>query len=533
MTPRLATLWSRLVRLYQKDIWQSSVLDDRSLRGRTFAVLRVVSITLTGLNTTRAMIRAAALSFSTLLGLGPLIGLAVLIAGFAMGENDSKVVTNQLQNLIKYIAPQIARYEETDAARRATATNGEAKPNGDATAVAPPGQSSAKTQEKEEAKAATIEVNQQLVDFIETMIAGTRSSSAGGAIAVISLIVVVLLLFTSVEESFNDIWGVRRGRSWLTRLVFYWTILSLGAVLFFGAVGALSAATYISYFQEHLQNRLPYGSELAKALTVSLPIFAVILVVVLLTLFYRYIPNTHVFWRAAFSGAVVTASMLVLNNLLTASYFRRVDLTSSLYGSLALPMVLMFGLYVFWLLVIVGGQISYAVQNVHFRNSQVAWASLTASTRERLTLVVLLTIGRRFQACLPPCTLSQLGSTIKVPTQILNESLTRLIDLGFVSPVPPGPDGDSSDYLYQPARPLNRITLGEFKHAFENYGDDPAGETIDRLDPLVGRYHQALRTLEHQDVFAKTLEELFASHAFEESLPPFMFGKPTKTATVR
>jgi len=119
------------------------------------------------------------------------------------------------------------------------------------------------------------------------------------------------------------------------------------------------------------------------------------------------------------------------------------------------------------------------VQNVHYRNSQAAWGSLTESARERLALVVLLTICRRFQACLPPVTAAQLGAFIKIPTQVLNECLNRLVDLTLITPLPPAAGADTTDYFYQPARPLNRITLTEFKQLFENYGDDPAGDTID------------------------------------------------------
>ena len=48
-------------------------------------------------------------------------------------------------------------------------------------------------------------------------------------------------MFKGVEDAFNDIWGIRLGRSLLMRIVFYWTILTLGAVLFFASVAMLGA----------------------------------------------------------------------------------------------------------------------------------------------------------------------------------------------------------------------------------------------------------------------------------------------------
>ena len=499
---RPLSLWGRFSRLVHKDIWQPAYLNDRSFRGGFYAILRVISITITGLSETRATSRAAALAFSSLLGIGPLIGIAVLIAGFAVGKNDPDLVVRKLNDLINFVAPQLNHYEDL---KNSPAPGAEMQ----AQAVA----------------AASPAVNPELVTHINDFINATRSSAGGGIVSAITLIIIVLSLFTSIEGVFNDIWGVRRGRSWVLRIVFYWTILTLGAVIFFGALGALSAATFIGFFEDHL------GENVGRLLGLLLPVLSLTLLVGILTLFYRYIPNTRVFWRAAFIGALVVTILIVGNNLIAAAYFRRVELTRSLYGSLALPMILMFGLYIFWVVVLVGGQISYAVQNVHYRNSQAAWSSLSESTRERLTLIVLLTIGRRFQACLPPCNVAQLGSTIKVPTQIINEALNRLIDLNLVTPVPSTDESESSDYHYQPARPLGSMTLGEFKELFESHGDDPAGDSIDRLDPLITRYHATIRALGDQALFSRPLDQLFEEHNFDESMPPFALGQTPSQPT--
>lgn len=468
---------SGIVQFFTRDIWQPTLLSEKSLRGRFYALLRIVSITITGLKETRAPSRAAALSFSTLLGLGPLIGLAALVAGFAIGKNNPDLVANKISDLLRFLAPSVNQYEHAS-------------------------------------------VNPELVALINNFIAGTRHS-AGGIISVLSIIVVVLLLFTSIEQVFNDIWGVRRGRSWLLRIVFYWTILTLGAVVFFGAVGGLSAAAFVGFFRDNLH----LSPGMTHALTLALPVFSVAILVGILTLFYRYIPNTQVFWRAAAAGAVMVALLLIANNLLAFFYLRRVDFTRSLYGSLGMLPILMFGLYVFWLFILVGGQISYAVQNVHFRSSRAAWGNLSESTRERLTLAVLITIARRFQACLPACDVSRLSSTIKVPTQILNECLNRLVDMRLVSMIPPGPQDNAADYLYQPARPLNRITLGDFKHHFENHGENPSGDGLVRLDPVLTRYHATLSEHEQETFFTLTLDQLFTDLPFDETKPPLAPGE--------
>ncbi len=457
-------------------------MNDTSPKGRLYAVLRAVSITLTVVAEARIASRAAALSFSSLLGLGPLIAIAVLVAGFVLGKNDSNLVADSLNRIVKVVAPQIAQYE------RLTQT--------------------------------TNEVNPQLVDVINHIITASRSSSAG-ALGVFSLLLIVLLLFKSIEDTFNDIWGVRQGRSMLMRIVLYWTILSLGALLFFSAVALLGAGTFVSVFME----KLPGGTKNLQELGWLIQMFSFSLLTLMLTLFYRVIPNTRVYWSAAFAGGLVVSALLLGNNFVAFFYVKRVVLEKSLYGSLAIVPVLMLGLYIFWLYVLIGGTVSYALQNAHFRNSQAAWSTLTESMRERLALVVFLTICRRFRECLPPISASHLSTMLKVPAQLLNECLNRLVSLELIITLRPAPNSPATDYLYQPSRPLNRITLFEFKTLDDNLGEDPIGSSLERIDPLVGQYDAALSRLGEQEFFQKTVDQLFEENPFDESRPPFTMGE--------
>jgi membrane protein len=548
---RLAEHWRRFSELYRQEIWKPGQLKHRTPRAMLYAVLRVLSITWTVFSETKAASRAAALSFSSLLGLGPLVALTVLVAGFALDRQDPNLAANTLSRLIYFVAPQVAQYSKLPHHRDRQAAPESNSPDNPATANddkedapaspsspapnQPPASSSTSAKESppQGNAAATIssgtpdmQLNPRLVRMMNNFISQGRSGSAG-TVGFFSLVIIVLLLFKTVEDTFNEIWGVRSGRSLMMRVVFYWTILTLGAVLFFASVTLLSAGAFLSVFNEAISS-LPFSEQVAVALQWSLPAFSFTLVVLLLTIFYRVIPHTRVYWRAAFVGALVVASLLMLNNYLAFLYVRRVILTESLYGSLGFPLVVMFGLYIFWLYVLIGGQISYAVQNVHFRNSQAAWTHLSQSTRERLLLVVLLTICRRFQDCRPPVTVTQLGEMIKVPTQILNECLNRLVDLKLITPLPAPADDDSTDLRYQPARPLNRITLAEFKRFHDDYGENPIGTSIEHLDPLLTKFAQETNRLGAQPFFTKNMEELFAEFPFDPNRRAEPVAEPAK-----
>jgi membrane protein len=494
----LPLLLARLRQLWQRDIWLATSGRDKSLRGRGYALLRVVSITLSGLHEIHVAIRAAALSYSSLLSLGPLVALAVLVSGLALGNRDPAMMAQGLNRVISFIAPQVAQYEAAVPAATEDAVLAGTRP-GPAPAAPP--------------QAAP---DPELVKLIHNFIAHSRSGAAG-IIGVLTLLVIVIQLFTTVENTFNDIWGVRRGRSWLTRIVYYWSAITLGAVLFFTSLTLLSAGAFINLFFE----KLPLGAQLKNLFVWMLPSGSVLLLVLILTLFYRTVPNTRVRWRAALLGAIIVTGLLFLNNYLAFLYFKRVMFSKSLYGSVGILPVLMLGLYVFWFFVLVGGQLTYAVQNVHYRSSQAAWHKINEFTREGLSLLVLLLVARRFQGCHPAFSVTELSHHIRVPSQILNESLNRLCDLGFIVQLPPAEGRDPTDYRYQPARPLEKITLADFKRQFERYGEEPSGELLDNVDPVLAHYHEKLASLLPQALGQQTLDTLLATLPPSETRAPF------------
>ena len=507
---RLGNVRPRLAQIYHKEIWQASALKERSLKSACFAALRIVSITATVAMETRIAIRAAALSFSSLLGLAPLLAIAILIGGFALGDNNQGQVANRIYDLLKFFAPQL-QHLEAAARAAADAPGADVEPNSTPPMDRPDSAASVAAGTAN----STAQINPDVLTFIDGVIKSAQSGSAG-ALGAFSLILIVLLLFKAIEDTFNDIWGVRQGRSVLMRIILYWTVLSLGAVLFFTAIALLSASTFLNVFMEQ-SDELTLGWVLQVA--------AFLLLTIILTLFYRVIPNTRVFWRPAFIGGLLVATLLILNQFVAFLYVKRVVLEKSLYGSLAVPFVLLGSLYIFWLFVLTGGIVSYALQNVNFRNSQAAWSTLTESMRERLSLVVFLTICRRFRDCLPPISASQLSTMLKVPTQLLNECVNRLVHLNLITTVRPPPDNTAGDYLYQPARPLNRITLFDFKTLDDNFGENPIGTSLEHIEPLIAHYDTALQEMGEQQFFQKNLEQLLDEHPFDESRPPFAMGE--------
>jgi membrane protein len=266
----------------------------------------------------------------------------------------------------------------------------------------------------------------------------------------------------------------------------------------------LVTVTKIAQLMEHL----PFGGEfLSLALFLS-PIIAFILITTLLAVFFRFIPNTQVNWKAAFTGATLVVVLLQLYNMLSFLYVQRVVDTRSLYGSVGIIVVLMLGLYVFWLLILFGGQITYAVQNADYLTNENAWQKTSEHTQEIISLAVLILVGKRFQAGASPSRASELHKQLRVPSHILNSSINRLCELGYLTAVAIKSIEDERDHAYQPGHPLESITLGAFKQTFQSYGNNDGAELVVQHTPELHTYLEEIISLKDCPKATLTIRDL-------------------------
>ncbi len=493
-TPRSAL--SRKVRRTLRDlrgfwldkIWAPKAIEDRSRWGIWMRWMRVAFITWDGLMSNRLFSRAASLSYSSLIGLGPLIAMVVLLSGtFLRGDAEL-----QIKRMLLFVAPTLQEYITLDEAARPSPTG-----------------------EEEEVYATALdELISQIVEGAEATIQqiDTGGSQAFGLIGLLILIFIAIQLLTAVETTLNAIWGTRSGRAWGQRIVSYWTFISLGAVLGLGGTALLSASAVANMFEV-----VPFGDALTRLFVLASPLLGFGMITLLLTAFYTYFPNANVQVRPAFIGAVVVAVLLFLNNYLSILYVGQVLRLQSLYGSVGIIPVLMLGLYFFWVFILLGGQLSYAVQNVNFLSRREAWSQVSARTQETLTLAAFLVIAREFAAQRPPPSAAQLSERMRVPGNVLNESLNLLSDIGWITPTPVIAEDGNEELCYQPARPLKRLTLARFHAAFEDYGNSGGIDFIEHVDPLIGHYRDGLEAGLGEKLGKRSLDDLFAETAEDES----------------
>lgn len=474
--PRL----QRLREFLEKDIWEYGVGEEPSLKGQWLALLRILSISWKGLFENRLFNRAAALSYSSLIALGPLVAIVVILSS-SFVRTDAET---QIKRALLFVAPSL---------QEMVTLGEESEPGG----------------QQEQMATALDTLIAQIIEGAEQLLSqvNTGGSKAFGAMGFLILIWVVIQLLTSVENTLNQIWGVHQGRPWSQRIVFYWTFVSLGALLGFGSTALFSASNIASMI-----DWVPLGSEMTALLLKLSPLLSFGMLTILLALFYRFFPNTSVRLKPAFVGSLLTAGLLFLNNYLSILYVHRVISFQSLYGSVGIIPVMMIGLYFFWVLILLGGQLTYAVQNVSFLANQAVWKRISPTAREVLTLSAFLKIARRFHKCEPAPTMNEISGQLHVPVNLVNEALEVLEQIGWITRITIEERRDESESTgFRPGRPLQTYNFSRFRQSIGQIGDSSMLDNLLQADPLLKRYKDATRLPEADALCQTNLAEMLES----------------------
>ena len=166
--------------------------------------------------------------------------------------------------------------------------------------------------------------------------------------AVCGLIMISLGIYFAAERVFNHIWQVQRRRNHLQRLVVFWVILTTSPLL---AVASLWA-----------EDMLPTGG--LKSFLEDSAVFATFLGFLAFTLMFLFLPAVKVRITSAALGGLVTALLWQLSKYGFSYYLVGVDKVTHFYDNLrAVPLFLIW-LYVTWLVILWGGQISFVHQNL-------------------------------------------------------------------------------------------------------------------------------------------------------------------------
>jgi membrane protein len=169
---------------------------------------------------------------------------------------------------------------------------------------------------------------------------------AMGYVGVGALLITCLLLLSSIENSINRIWSIRRKKDLWKRVVIYNLLLVLGPA---SVSASLATLTWISHF---------FPAYVAKAKLGSLLINTV-----LFSFVYKIFPNKRVSWVASFLAGAIAAAAVDLAKWGYAFYTAKTLFYNEVYGGLAVFPLFLIWIYVNWNIFLGGALLTYMIQH--------------------------------------------------------------------------------------------------------------------------------------------------------------------------
>jgi len=304
------------------------------------------------------------------------------------------------------------------------------------------------------------ESSQKVVETIRTFIANVHSGALG-LVGTVALVFVAIGLLSTIEATFNDIWGVPRGRNWFVRIIHYWAAVTLGPLVVILVMG-LAIGSRFQAAQDLIVETPIIGGLLFK----MIPFF---LLCGSFTLLYQFMPNTRVNWQAAAFGGLVAGALWILNGNFNALFTSRVISASKIYGSLSAIPILLFGLYLSWTILLFGAQVAYAYQNRRAYLQDKQAENVNQRGREFIALRLMTLVGQKFHRGELPPTLGEVSESLSVSSRLVSQIIQPLLQRKLLAEVA------TPETAYCPARPLDRISYEDILHALRaGLGHEPA-----------------------------------------------------------
>ncbi len=408
----------------------------------------------------RCPVHASSLSYTTLLALVPLLAVMLGVTSSLLKSEGERRIEQFIERMVASLTPpavmggsqpswkefvgpmlpqKTSEAHSQDTTPEIVAASAPDAPDTNAVAIA-------SLVQDDRAVAARREAAKYINGFVQNTRSGTL-----GVTGMIMLIFVVISLIARIEETFNDIWGVTQGRTWFTKVILYWTAVTLGPLLLMAGVGLASGAQ-----AEGIRLFISQMAFLGNLIFKVLPLFILWLA---FSLFYLLMPATKVHWSAAAVGGLVGSLLWTGNNLIAFLYISRVVTASKIYGSLGLVPVIMVGLYFSWFILLFGAQVSYAWQNRAVYLQERLAEHVNQRGREFIALRLMTAIGQRFQGGTRPATIPELSTALAVPTRLVQQVMQTMLNSGLVVEVA------GRDIGYTPARPLEAINCHQILQA--------------------------------------------------------------------
>ena len=374
----------RIIRFFTKDIWRITQGDVSPLKFLLLEVVKKLLLAIRFFTAKRVMTKAAALTYSTLLAIVPI--LAVVFA-IARGFGYSKYIEVWFRNAFES-QPQAA---------------------------------------------------EAIIGFVNSYLIHTKSGVFLG-IGLLFMLYTVLMLVSNVEEAFNEIWQVKKPRSLFRTFTDY-----LAMFFVFPIIIVLTSG--LSIFMATIANSMPDYLLLGPTIRFLIDLLPYVLMSGMFVALYVFMPNTHVkVINAVVPGILAGFAMQALqifyihSQMFLSSY-------NAIYGSFAALPLFMLWVQISWTICLFGAELCYTNQNLDYYDYDAHTGEISHRYKILLSALLMSYICRRFANGQKPYSAMELHETTTIPIRFVNDLLYDLIQAHMVTEVNSDEKGETSHYM--------------------------------------------------------------------------------------
>lgn len=465
----LGPLW----RFVSKDVWQAKVEQFGLARRALYRACRVAYLTARSFAGDNCMVRAAALTYTTVLSLVPMLAFSfAILKGLGVYEDlRASRIDPYLDDLFGPVHSAPLTVES-------------------------PGPLMASTETAPEGMAQLRQGFEQVLGLVDR-----TNVKALGALGLLVLLLAALQLLSSIESSFNEIWGVRKARSWVRKLSDYLTILVVTPIFLVVAVGVTTAAQNAGVV-EFAEQRLALGF-LFDLLIKLAPVLVGWLA---FTLVYMVMPNRRTRFASALLGGFVASALWQLALVGHIAFQIGVAKYNAIYAGFAAFPIFLVWVQLSWQIVLFGAELAYAHESESEYHGLATYERHEHAYDQQVAVRALASVCDAFLAGQPARDTSSIAARLGVSPRAVEEVLSDLARGGLLSQSDPTDPSLGGGWL--PARDPGLIRVVDVLEVLRGEGRDNALEADNELDRLADRSMSGLEAEARSSAHNRSLREL-------------------------
>ncbi len=422
------------IQFLKADIWRIRTSKLSTQKSFWIRQVRIILLAIRGFGEDKCQLRASALTFYSLLSVVPVVAMAF---GIAKGFGFDKRLEQQL----------IENFQGQE------------------------------------------EVLEKIIGFANSLLASTRGGIIAG-VGVTVLFWTVIKLLGSIENSFNDIWGIKISRTMGRKFSDYLSVMLICPLLL---IMASSVTVLITNYVTLIVESLSFLGPLAGGIILTLKILPYAVIWIVFTFIYFFMPNTKVTLKSALLAGIIAGTLYQGLQWFYITFQVGVAKYGAIYGSFAaLPLFLVW-LQLSWLVVLFGAEVSFAEQNVATYEFEPDSLKVSRRFRSLLTLRITHFCVKKFQQGEKSPRADEISDQLEIPIRLVRQILFELIEAGILSEVKLD---DPEAIGFHPACTIEKITVLGVMDQLDQQGIDsiPIAQSkdLDKLKASLVRFHEML-----------------------------------------